>query len=91
MYSIKYGRVEKKTAKGISKSAMRNIRHEEYKKCLFNQEISKVTVKQIRSYNHQLYNVSLNKIGLSPFDDKRYVLDDGFNTQAHGHYSMSIK
>ena len=27
----------------------------------------------------------INKISLSCFDDKRYVLDDGINTLAYGH------
>jgi hypothetical protein len=38
------------------------------------------TMNQIRSYDHQLYNITINKLGLSPFDDKRYILDDGINS-----------
>ena len=26
------------------------------------------------------------KKGLCPFDDKRFVLNDGINTRAHGHF-----
>ena len=36
--------------------------------------------------NHQHYSIKLNKIGLSPYDDKRFILDDGISTLAHGHY-----
>ena len=33
----------------------------------------------------------LNRLkSLSPFDDKRYILEDGFTTQAHGHYENEI-
>lgn len=44
---------------------------------------------QIRSFGHQLYNVELNKLGLSPFDDKRYLLDDGITSLAYGHYKIA--
>ena len=46
------------------------------------------TMNQIRSYNHQLNSISLNKIGLSPYDDKRYILPNGYDTLAHGHYRI---
>ena len=29
-----------------------------------------------------------NKIGLSPLDTKRYILDDGINTLAYGNYKI---
>ncbi len=28
------------------------------------------------------------KVALSNFDDKRYILDDGITTLAHGHYRI---
>ena len=30
----------------------------------------------------------LDKMALSPFDDKRYVKNDGVTTLAHEHYSI---
>ena len=44
---------------------------------------------QIRSYGHQLYTIKMCKIGLSPYDDKRYVLCNGRDTLAYGHYSIA--
>lgn len=90
MYSFIYqeeGQIkEKKTATGITKSTKKhNTRHEDYKMCLFNQEMHMSKMTQIRSFNHQLYNIELNKIGLSPFDDKRYILEDGISSLAYGH------
>ena len=45
-------------------------------------------MNQIRSYNHEIFSVALNKISLSPFDDKRYVLENGCDTLAHGHHEI---
>ena len=43
------------------------------------------SMNQIRGERHEIYSIKLNKIGLSPYDDKRYILDDGMNTFAYGH------
>ena len=89
MYSMSYGGNEKKTAKGISKNVIqKRLRHSAYRDCLFKQHTTIAHMKQIRSIKHQLYSLALNKIGLSPFDDKRYVLSNGYDTLAHGHYSI---
>ena len=45
-------------------------------------------MNQIRSYDHQLYNTSINKLGLSPFDDKRFILEDGISSLAYGHWRI---
>ena len=91
MYSISYvenGReVEKKTAKGIKKSfTWQHLRHTSYKECLFERKQTMVTMNDIRSEKHEIYSVKLNKIGLSPYDDKRFMLDDGISSFAYGHY-----
>ena len=44
------------------------------------------TMNQIRSEGHKLYSIKLRKIGLSPYDDRRFILADGINTLACGHY-----
>ena len=91
MYSILYTEnnklVEKKTAKGIKKSVTkRKLRHANYKECLFEKRQTMANMNQIRSEKHEIYSMKLNKIGLSPYDDKRYILNDGMNTLAYGHY-----
>ncbi len=84
--------VETKRAKGIKKSVVKNnTRHEHYKQCLFNKTTHMSTMTQIRSYGHELYNIQLNKLGLSPFDDKRYLLEDGVTSLAYGHWRIPIK
>jgi len=88
MYSIlDYDGLEKKRAKGINKCTTdKYLRHASYRYALLHEQSSKVTMQTIRSLSHRLYTVQLYKTGLSPYDDKRYVLDDKVTTLAHGHY-----
>ena len=87
MYTLMYEEggclKEKKTAKGFKKSTSHQVEH--YKQCLFGKTIH---MSQIWSYDHQLYNITVNKLGLSPFADKRYILDDGINSLAYGHWGI---
>ena len=47
-------------------------------------------MKRIQSKLHQVGTYDLNKISLSCFDDKRFVLDDGINTLAYFHKNIDI-
>ena len=40
----------------------------------------------IRSFNQNIQTVPVEKIALSPYDDKRYVTSHGTDTLAHGHW-----
>ena len=42
-------------------------------------------MKRIQSKNYKLGTYEIDKISLSCFDDKRYVLDDGTYTLAYFH------
>ena len=42
----------------------------------------------IRSFNHEVYSMKVDKIGICVFDDKRYLLDH-VNTLSHGHYKIN--
>ena len=42
----------------------------------------------IRSYQHELFSITQNKIGLCSFDDKRYILDDNISTDDYGHHKI---
>ena len=87
MYSIKWPEGNLRTCKGTSKSVNKVVlRHEMYKECLMNVELRTGKVARIGSELYQIYTCNLSKISLSPFDDKRYVLDDKINTLAYGHY-----
>ena len=43
-------------------------------------------MRTIRNWNHELGSYEINKISLSCFDDKRYILNDGIKSYAYGHY-----
>ena len=91
MYSyIKDNQKGERTAKGIKKNIIKNdIKHINYKETLFNKKQMYHKMKTIRSQNHQLGSYEINKVSLSCFDDKRYILEDGINSYAHGHYAIN--
>jgi hypothetical protein len=88
MYSIKlHNNKEKKTAKGVKKNIVKNmITHNDYKNIVLNGAKQYSKMNTIRSSHHQIYSYTINKVGLCAFDDKRHILDNGFDTLAHGHY-----
>ena len=93
MYSIKTENVkkDKKKGKGIKKSVLKKeIRHEDFKDCLFKQKEYQHQMMGFRSQRHQVYTQKQTKKSLSPFDDKRYILQDGYTTRAHGHHLNAI-
>ena len=78
-----------KTAKAIKKCVIKkDITHENYKETLFNKKQMHHKMKTIRSDKHQLGSYEINKISLSCFDNKRYILDDGKTSYAYGHYNI---
>lgn len=93
MYSIKlYNDKEKKTAKGIKKNIIKNVvTHNDYKYVVLNETKQYSKMNTIRSSYHQIYSYSINKVGLCAFDDKRYILNNGTDTLAHGHYKTNKK
>ena len=89
MYVFKCNNQENKRAKGISKiTVKKDLRFEHYKQTLDNEtkQLSSMTV--IRSHNHQLFCENIVKLGLSAFDDKRF-LTDAVNSFAYGHYKIA--
>ena len=90
MYSyVKDNQKGGKTAKGIKKNVLKkDITHENYKNTLFNCEQMYHKMKTIRSEKHQLGSYEINKVSLSCFDDKRYILEDGITSFAYGHKNI---
>ena len=90
LYSYKMfeGKEEKK-CKGIKKSVIKkNISHEDYKECFFSGAPQMRKMNVIRSYKHEIFSETVNKIALSANDDKRIILDDRISTLSYGHYKI---
>ena len=81
--------IEIKKAKGLPRSVVSNMKFGEYLQALQTEEKPNYyTFYAIRSNLHVLQTRKHAKKGLCPFDDKRYVLSDGINTLAHGHFKI---
>ena len=56
-----------------------------FKDVLFNKKIIRHKMRRIQSKKHRLGTYKIDKISLSCFDNKRYVLDDGIHTLSYFH------
>ena len=76
---------EEKKLKGIGKTTIKkDIKFNDYKDCLFNNKTNLVKMYTLNSNKHEMFLNEINKISMSPFDDKRYVCDDGIITLPYG-------
>jgi hypothetical protein len=82
---------EVKKAKGKKKSVVdKEICHNDFKKCLWTQKSLSVKQNIFRTKNHDICTIEQNKIALSAHDDKRFILENGIDTLAWGHYKTEI-
>ena len=90
MYSyVKNEQKGGKTAKGIKKNVIENnIKYEDYKNVVLNNEQLHHKIKTIRSQKHQLGSYEINKVSLSCFDDKRYIHNNGITSYAYACYKI---
>ena len=78
---------EEKKCKGVKKVVIKKtITFNDYKDCLFDNKPAMRKMNVIRSHLHTMYTETVNKIALSPFDDKRLIRKDNIHTFAYGHY-----
>ena len=70
-------------AKGVKKNVIKNsLSFEDYKKYLFTEEKIMKEMNIIRSQNHNIYSMTVNKVALSSNDDKRLICENKINTLA---------
>ena len=82
MYSIrKINGSESSTTKGVNIVTKFN----EFKDVLFNKNVIRHKMKRMQAKKHKIGTYEIDKISLSCFDDKRFMLDDGVNTLACFH------
>ena len=91
MYSyLKENDQNSKTAKGVKKNVIKNvIVHQDYLDVLNESKILHHQMKTIRSDCHQISSYQINKISLSPFNDKGYILSDGISSYAYGNLNIT--
>ena len=89
MYSLQIRRDDRKpklTAKGINRTFVRHhLRHELYLNTLLSGRTTKASFRRFRSKRHRVHTVTVDKLCLSAFDNKRYIKDCGIATYAYGH------
>ena len=79
LYSYKIEDDDVKKAKGILKNVIKKeITFDDYKQCLFSGEEQMRNVNIIRSDNHDINSMKMNKLALSANDDKRTVMRDKY-------------
>ena len=89
MYSLKTEKEEMKKAKGVKKNSVKkDISHQDYVDCLFEERKFMQTMQTIQSFKHQLYTIKQNKASLSRYHDKRYLMGDGVSSLSYGHFSL---
>ena len=80
-----------KKAKGVKTNVIkRDLDHSDYLSVLQNKTIQNHKMKTIRSDHHVVSSYEINKISLSCYDDKRYILDDGITSYAYGNYKTKL-
>ena len=67
------------------------LKHNEYVDVLFCRKVVRHKMKRILSELRNIGTYDINKISLSYFDDKRFVLDDGINSLAYSHKDIVDK
>ena len=84
MHSLISNNMEINKAKGVNLK----LNLKEYVDVLFNRNILRHKMKRILSEKHNINSYLLNKISLSCYDDKRFILNDGINSLVYGHKNI---
>ena len=80
-----------KKAKGVRKDVVkRDITQSDYLRVLEEERVQYSDRKAKRSCKHEIGSYAIHKVSLSCYDNKRFILSDGFNTKAHGHYKNKL-
>ena len=84
LYTYKIeGQGEKQRAKGVKNCVIKkSLSFEDYKKCVFIEETVMREMNILRSQNHEIFSMTVNKVALSPNDDKRLICENKIDTFA---------
>ena len=76
---------EHKKAKSVDKNVFTTITHGKYKNVLLNKKFLRHLVNRIQSSDHRIRTYGMNKISLSCFDDRIYIVNNGHDGSALGY------
>ena len=92
MYSLTVqNQQDKKAAKGFLRSIQKDIRHEDYLRCIDETTDLSFTGHKIHQEHHQIFLSEVTKKGLCAYNDKKYIDKKGFrnfNCLSFGHYKL---
>jgi len=80
--------MEKVVGKGVPKHKLQNMNHQDLLDTLRQNIIKEVTTQHLRSFKHHVFTIQQKKVALSPFDNKRYLMEDGVTTLPYGHMEI---
>ncbi|XP_050503415.1 uncharacterized protein LOC126882493 [Diabrotica virgifera virgifera] len=91
------GEKDVKKSKGVKMNVVKmKINFDDYLNCLKSfretaetKSLFYATQRCIQSKLHEVYSIEQTKIALNPFDDKRHLLSNTFDTLPWGHYSIT--
>ena len=73
----------------VCRYILKHLHHGDYLRTMKGTESTIATFGTIRSLKQQINTLEVTKKCLSAFNDKRYILNDGIMTLAHGHYKIA--
>lgn len=90
IYSLRLNdETTKRKCKGVKRSFVKqNLKHDVYKQVLLNETVVNAEFHSIRSFNHRLMTVKINKIALTPLDDKFFIRRGEYINIPFGHYKL---
>jgi hypothetical protein len=77
--------------KGVKRSVASTLTINDYRHTLQTKEPKRINQNVIRSYKHQLFSETINKVALNCFDDKRFIANDNIHTYSFGHKDIRNK
>ena len=79
---------QKLATAGIKACIHKKLTHDKFLEVIHKNNSFNITQTTINSSKHTLYTIKKTRTGLSAFDVKRYILDDGISTLPFGHFRV---
>ena len=91
MYSLLLSKADKPkiTAKGVKRGFVsKHVKHEQFVETLRSRVPTTAKFHAFRSTAQVMRTLEVSKLCLSAYDDKRYLLADGYHSYAYGHFRI---